>query len=567
MLNKSTYAEEFSSLQEIASHYEDNQDLQADVINALDAKDRFDIKVIVVGHFNAGKSSLLNGLLGKPGFLAEAQLPQTSIAAELHYAEAEAAYAYTVQGDAEPFSSNKSYLPDAYNHIAFYLPSDGLRKVSDFTLVDTPGFDSGIENHEKALTLYSGCGSVYLLVIDIERGCIDEVSLNKLKSISMECNRVAVLFNKCDKVTVEDAERVVSLAKQTLELNMLPYPVYTISKHDEDVADKLVSVVTDFDAQSIYDEKMRRELCSAAQSLCSVLKAARSKLYLDTYDFDVEIHNSERAKKALLEKLDSKRASWKDGLAQEVDEVMRSVQAALQSKASQVAEAMVIGNSAGVQAIISETVRQTLTASMRDLTGNMMSELVRTLDFSGFSHSDTDSVDWSAMLQDFYARLKETLEEGKFVSDNTEKRENKRNAVRRDITTVLAVATDFIAPVLEAIIIFLPDIVKLCKSLFGETKQEKAKHQFEAAVIPQITEKLYPQVQEAVHANAQTLLENTQAWIEEKINAVNRTLFGAQEKKAASVAAYEQYLAQLAQDIEQLEFITQNIGGTKVETL
>ena len=565
MLNKNTYAEGFTSLQDIASHYGDNQDLQADVRNALHARDRFDIKVIVVGHFNAGKSSLLNGLLGRQGFLAEAQLPQTSIAAELHYAEVEASYAYTVHGDVEPFSANKSYLPDAYNHIAFYLPSNGLRQVSDFTLVDTPGFDSGIENHEKALALYSGCGSVYLLVIDVERGCLDEVSLSKLKSISKECNRVAVLFNKCDKVTAEDAERVVSLARRTLELNRLPYSVYTISKHDENVADKLVSVITAFDAQSIYDEEMRRELYSAAQALCSVLKSARSKLYLDTYDFDVEIHNMERAKKSLFAKLEAKRASWEDGLVQETEETMSRLQAALQSRASQVSEVMVMGNSAGVQAIISETVRHTLTASMRDLTGNMMSDLVCALDFSDFSHSEADSVDWSSMLQDFYARLKDTLEEGAFESDTTEKRAGKREAVHKGVTTVLAVVTDFIAPWLEAIIIFLPDIVKLCKSLFGETKQEQAKRQFEAAVIPQITDKLHPQVQEAVHANAQTLLENTQAWLEEKVAAVNQTLSGAQEKKAASVAAYEQYLAQLAQDIEQLEFIMQSVGGTKDE--
>jgi hypothetical protein len=107
--------------------------------------------------------------MGKNDFLKEAQEPQTAIATELIYDEEESAYAYDINGAKETYSTDKEYTPNQYNHLEYRLNVPALKEIRDFTIVDTPGFDAGIEAHAKALANYIGVGSAYIVVIDQEK--------------------------------------------------------------------------------------------------------------------------------------------------------------------------------------------------------------------------------------------------------------------------------------------------------------------------------------------------------------------------------------------------------------
>lgn len=149
----------------VSSHYPQG-DFEKSVQQVIELRDHFDIKLMLVGHFSAGKSSLLNVMIHKPNFLKEAQGPQTAIATELLYDESDSAYAYDIDGNKEIISEDKEYSPINYNHLEYRINSPVLQKLNDFTIVDTPGFDAGIEAHTKALANYIGKGSAYLMVID-----------------------------------------------------------------------------------------------------------------------------------------------------------------------------------------------------------------------------------------------------------------------------------------------------------------------------------------------------------------------------------------------------------------
>ncbi len=71
----------------------------------------FDIKVLFVGHFSAGKSALLNGLLERPDFLTEDQLPQTAVAAELHWSEQEFMKLFLEDGTAQTCNVQTKAFP------------------------------------------------------------------------------------------------------------------------------------------------------------------------------------------------------------------------------------------------------------------------------------------------------------------------------------------------------------------------------------------------------------------------------------------------------------------------
>ena len=86
--------------QQLEVHYPDRNFHDAFQLSE-ELRDHFEIKLLVVGHFSAGKSALLNALLQRPAFLKEAQQPQTALATELVYDTTEQAFAYRKDGSCE----------------------------------------------------------------------------------------------------------------------------------------------------------------------------------------------------------------------------------------------------------------------------------------------------------------------------------------------------------------------------------------------------------------------------------------------------------------------------------
>jgi len=233
MVNRNAYDETIEKLKEVCVRHEGLY-FEDSLRQITEIRDSFDIKLMLVGHFSAGKSSLLNMLIGKPDFLKEAQEPQTAIATELIYDEIESAFAYDEVGNREVIDIQKEYPAKDYNHLEYRINSKNLKKINDFTIVDTPGFDAGIEAHAKALAGYIGKGSAYVVVIDQEKGGIDETTLEFIHEISNYSSQIAVLINKCDKIVSSIAESIAGSARSTLTRYGYDYKVYTISKRDED---------------------------------------------------------------------------------------------------------------------------------------------------------------------------------------------------------------------------------------------------------------------------------------------------------------------------------------------
>ena len=88
MLNRDKFDHEIAILENVASKH-DNCDFNNIVEKIKNLREQFEIKVMMIGHFNAGKSALLNCLIKRDDFLTEAQTPQTAIATELKFSENE----------------------------------------------------------------------------------------------------------------------------------------------------------------------------------------------------------------------------------------------------------------------------------------------------------------------------------------------------------------------------------------------------------------------------------------------------------------------------------------------
>lgn len=189
MVDRKKFDHALAMRQQLEAHYP-GRNFQDAFQLSEELRDHFEIKLLVVGHFSAGKSALLNALLQRPAFLKEAQQPQTALATELVYDTTEQAFAYRKDGSCEELQAGKEYLPEEYSHLEYHVNAPALARIADYTIVDTPGFDSGIEAHAQALSNYIGVGSAYLVVVDQEKGGLDETTLQFIREISHYSNQI-----------------------------------------------------------------------------------------------------------------------------------------------------------------------------------------------------------------------------------------------------------------------------------------------------------------------------------------------------------------------------------------
>lgn len=109
MVDRKKFDHALAMRQQLEAHYPDRNFQDAFQLSE-ELRDHFEIKLLVVGHFSAGKSALLNALLQRPAFLKEAQQPQTALATELVYDTTEQAFAYRKDGSCEELQAGKEYI-------------------------------------------------------------------------------------------------------------------------------------------------------------------------------------------------------------------------------------------------------------------------------------------------------------------------------------------------------------------------------------------------------------------------------------------------------------------------
>lgn len=141
--------------------------------------------IVVAGEFNAGKSSLLNALLGAQ-ILPEGVTPTTDAITCLQYGE----------------TAQNSMTDDGVRHYRY--PADVLRQL---TIVDTPGTNAIIRRHEQLTRTFVPRADLVLFVTSADRP-FTESERTFLQLIRSWGKQVVVVLNKVDILLPEEEQQV-----------------------------------------------------------------------------------------------------------------------------------------------------------------------------------------------------------------------------------------------------------------------------------------------------------------------------------------------------------------------
>ncbi|MBR4612467.1 MAG: dynamin family protein [Kiritimatiellae bacterium] len=572
MIQRNKFDEQINVISDVTSAHPDTTDFQRSLAKLTGTRDCFDVKVMFVGHFNAGKSALLNRLIDREDFLEEAQNPQTAVATELKYGEEERYHAYLNSDKGIRCVQLKDYRdfsPDQCDHVEYQLPATALKELADFTIVDTPGFDSGIEKHTKALNAYIGQGSAYLLIVDVEDGEITQTSMRFLEEIVKYSPRIAVVLNKCDKGIEENRQLIQERIEETLRDNGFDCPVIATSKFDEEATRKLISLIGKFDAQDVFDEQMHRRIIEECVSIRNLLQITLDGLYVDTFDADKSIKKLETAKRFLNDSFEHQRKKFEQETNHQTQDIIDEIRAELLGKSTSIANALVMGGVAALEPIIVETIRPVIIEALHRTSDEHLEAIVKSLDFTSvMGQKDGKSIE--EIITNTAKDIKKLIDNGTFTSaltalapkDDGKNGKDDKNGKGKDggsgkniyrvVTGIAAIATNVIAPWMEVVIILLPDIMALFSKMFGESELEKARRTFETVILPQITSRLYAPIDNAVQQSQTILLDAMTQTATEKLEALEQSIQEAQAAKAEKVSQFENYRKTLENQIAVL---------------
>ena len=189
----------FTRLFEIAQRY----GLETDGLPAAEgALSEFCAAVPVIGPFNAGKSALLNALLGMQ-LLPCAITAQTSVPTELVWASSCQVLAFqgehTRRLDVGALRSGEPAELAGVERLQISAPAPVLQELAPLRLVDMPGLDSGLPGCTQALRAYLPHSLGYVLVFSADEPVIKRSVSSFLADLQLRDTPLIVLLSKCDK--------------------------------------------------------------------------------------------------------------------------------------------------------------------------------------------------------------------------------------------------------------------------------------------------------------------------------------------------------------------------------
>lgn len=359
-------------------------------------------------------------------------------------------------------------------------------------------------------------------------------------------------MTKRDKLPSTTVESVTQHIETTLEnvLGEVPTVVVTSSR-DSDCAQKLADLFGKFSADELLMQKLGDKITLLLKQAIQSMDMQLSALEFNSHDLDREIQNQERQKDSVIASMQREKKNLHNSLQNEVPhKILQDAEAALKSQLGRLVFAARQGNEA-FNAAVNNTIRPViLQSTQRNIDASFEN-------YFGDIASQGDSIDPDAAED----KIRKTVDAVKTIAESGKvfAKAKKYKDMYKVFSTGLALTTSVVAPWLELIIIFLPEIVGVLNDLIGRSREDKLRECIEHEIIPQICEKLRPEIREALlrveEQRLAAIEDEFQTTLDNEINALQQ-LKAQKEQHRVNV---EQKKADLSRGIGRLKEIVAEI--------
>ncbi len=554
-------------LQEVKNILKDTN-VEISKINFYEEKiNNTELIVPVVGGFSAGKSTLINQFLGE-NILSTALTPETALATELRYSEN--SYIKAIKKD-DTFDKYEISEIDIikekaknYKYIKLYLNNQKLQEIEPLILVDMPGFDAPIEHHNQAILNYLNRGIYFIILTSIEDGNITKSVLREITNIMEFGKDFSFCLSKTNLRTENDIKAVQNIIEDQLK------DYFDFNKEiiltDNSSGLELEKILNNIDIEELFKKVFLSDLRfnhieneSSINIILSTLKVSREEVLKTITELENSIKNILNKKEQMIEEAEEKYSNTNiDGIINKITNELNLQKEVLISYA--------IANPNNISQEINEIVKNILIPEIRkrikDVSNRIVDDfsielknLENNLDNSNFDNNWIEKISYSTK------NILEKAQNG--LSTIVDERRSKEtdDKLYKAITTILGVTTSFVAPIIEIIIIFLPEIVRFISGKAKEKQQkEKISEQISISIIPEIKRKLRETIPQIFNDYLKNTIETISQEFETQLEQKRQEIIVTQQDKEDNIKDIEQEILKLENIKKELQFLaTKNL--------
>lgn len=504
------------------------------------------VKVPIVGDFSAGKSSLLNAFVGQGELLPVDITPETAVAYELYYGIDEHVDLYRENAKIEECKlTDIKKLSTRPGDIAkVYIKSDKIKELElrGITLVDMPGIDSGIKEHNDAILNYINKGTAFVLLVDCAGGSLRQSTLAFISELAKYNLKPAVILSKCDKKPASQMEEIVDYVSfQARKAIGSETYVGKISAHDNDIAG-FTDYLAKLDVQQLVSSKFMGRVSGFVGQQISALKSQAQIYSADIANVEEQV-NALAAQKVNAENAINN-AHVGDTPEKSTQDVLDLVQASLLSHTADIAQMTIDKEDASaINARILNYIRPVIVLAFREEGEQYASAMNTVVDNVSTALQNNLTIDgniFDSLVEDF----------------------------REDIIGGVAIAADVLmampnifAQALGFVLQFLgdkvPDVIRWFLGKSDEDALIEVEEKIRKTIIPQILERLRPNILEQITAQQQRIRENLSGNVASAIGNLQDSVMASGEN--ADKEALKVKVLEIERCVEKLEKIKASI--------
>lgn len=508
--------------------------------------------VPVVGGFSAGKSTLLNSFLGNE-ILPTAVTPETALATELRYSDSNYIEAVTASGAVErhqlaDFARLKDNAQN-FKNLRVYLNNENLKAIQPLVLVDMPGFDAPIENHNQAILNYLERGVFFVFLTSIEDGNITLSMKREIDNLQQIGKGFAFCISKTNLRAPDDVKAVQQKIAEQLEDDF----DYTgqIALLDMDGGNNLKNILTAVNPDELFKllfiDELRENYTGLIQSInvkISTFKSDRKEIEETLSALQNSLQGIEAKKQSAINDVEQRYSRDSVSVINQavtsaiLQQKMRLVDLAINNQGAFERELNDITKNALLSAV--QTRFRAISQDLIEEMGNGINAQLATLPDGGLAGIAMDVLANSGA--DAFGKVANTAL--KSIS----------KAIMGNVTSAtLKALLGSVFGIVSAVLLFLPEIISLFTK--GE-KERRQREQVEQAiinnVIPQIQQQLNSVLPDLMNQNITALINQVSEQFEEQLQQKRNEIEAAEAEKAAKAAELESTINELESGKQQL---------------
>ena len=535
----------------------------AEKIKAIagDAHER-QLVVPVVGGFSAGKSSMINSLLGE-NILPVAITPETSLATELHYSSKSFIEAVKDNGEVDKYEVEEIVkVKDnaaKYKYARLYLNNSRLREIEPLVLVDMPGFDSPLEAHNKAIMEYLDRGCFYIVLSSVEEGTITKSLERRIREIEGYGREFAFFLSKANLRPKENVDELIAYFQNQINTN---FECSTkVAPIENNSGDKVLQCLKNIDKNRVFSNIYKNGMLDVCDDIVTAINLQINASKKDANSIRAAIKEMEDS----IEKLRKKAVSDQDDMRRRysgslINEVIADVGKALDNSLDELASLAASGNQEGIKNTLNDIVRSALSVAIKEKLEGINKEIV---------------IDFSESIKGLDVVMKELNLDENYMKDMTGKIQSTlsmftqpggKAALNVGFKAVAGagLAATVINPIIGIVVMLLPEIIGILTKLFGggdskDRQKEAIRTKFSGEIFPSIKRKLREEIPAHLDEQINLMIKTAGEQIEENIKKQSDVLNAQMAEKSTGIEEAEAKRQQLENVLDGVKTINSEI--------